>query len=38
MNTVTVYILLANKYSREYDATNIEIERSVDVDNYKKGL
>ena len=33
-NPVTVYILIANKYSSEYDATNKEIEVNVDVDNY----
>ena len=27
-----VYILIANKYSSEYDATNKEIELNVDVD------
>ena len=37
-NPVTVYILIATKYSSEYDATNKEIEVNVDVDNYKKGL
>ena len=31
-NTVTVYILIANKYRREYDARNKEIELKVDVE------
>ena len=30
-------ILIANKYSSEYDATNKQMELNVDVDNYKKG-